>query len=213
MTTGLQPDRWIREMAMRERMIEPFEERLVRAGVLSYGVSSYGYDMRLADEFLVFTNVWGAVVDPKKLDAAAYIRHVGETCLIPPNSFVLGRSVERFRMPRDVTGVVIGKSTYARAGILVNVTPLEAGWEGTVTIEVSNLTPLPARVYAGEGIAQVLFFQGAEPPETSYGDRGGIYQKQTGITLPRVADGSRGAAARKRPAARNTPPGRSKKRR
>jgi dCTP deaminase len=183
---GLKSDAWIRRMAVEHGMIEPFEPRLVREGKISYGVSSYGYDMRLAPEFLIFTNIWGAVVDPKQFDPRALVRYEGETCLIPPNSFVLGRSVEYFRIPRGVTCLCLGKSSYARCGIVTNVTPLEAGWEGHVTIEISNTTPLPARVYANEGICQVLFFEGDEPCETSYADRSGKYQRQTGITPPRV---------------------------
>ncbi|GBC99734.1 dCTP deaminase [bacterium HR17] len=183
---GVKNDRWIREMALRFGMIEPFEERLVRKGVISYGLSSYGYDMRLADEFLIFTNVWGAIVDPKAFDERAFMRHKGDFCIIPPNSFVLGRSVEYFRIPREVLCIVVGKSSYARCGIVVNVTPLEPDWEGHVTIEISNTTPLPAKVYANEGIAQVLFLSADEVCEVSYADRQGKYQGQRGIVPPKV---------------------------
>lgn len=183
---GVKNDRWIREMALNHGMIEPFEERLVRKGVISYGLSSYGYDMRLADEFLIFTNVWGAIVDPKAFDERAFVRHKGDYCIIPPNSFVLGRSVEYFRIPRDVICIVLGKSSYARCGIVVNVTPLEPGWRGYVTIEISNTTPLPAKIYANEGIAQVIFLEASEVCEVSYDDRQGKYQDQSGIMLPKV---------------------------
>ncbi len=183
---GVKNDRWIREMAIKHKMIEPFEERLVRKGVISYGLSSYGYDMRLADEFLIFTNVWGAIVDPKAFDERAFVRHKGDYCIIPPNSFVLGRSVEYFRIPRNVICIVVGKSSYARCGIVVNVTPLEPEWEGHVTIEISNTTPLPAKIYANEGIAQVIFIGADELCEVSYADRQGKYQGQRGIVPPKV---------------------------
>ena len=177
-------------MARECRMIEPFEETLVRragnASVISYGVSSYGYDLRVADEFKVFTNVHGAIVDPKAFDARSFVDLRGEFCLVPPNSFALARSVEYFRIPRDVLAMCLGKSTYARCGIIVNVTPFEPEWEGHVTLEISNTTPLPARVYAGEGLAQVLFLAAAESCTTSYADRGGKYQAQRGITTPRM---------------------------
>ncbi|HIC95990.1 TPA: dCTP deaminase [Candidatus Bipolaricaulota bacterium] len=182
----LKNDRWIKEMATKHRMIEPFEERLIREGVISFGLGSYGYDMRLADEFLIFTNVWGAIVDPKAFDARAFVRHKGDYCIIPPNSFALGRSVEYFRIPREVIGIVLGKSSYARCGIVVNATPLEAGWHGHVTIEISNTTPLPAKIYANEGIAQAIFLEADEVCEISYADREGKYQGQRGITLPKV---------------------------
>lgn len=183
---GVKNDRWIREMALNYKMIEPFEERLVRKSVISYGLSSYGYDMRLADEFLIFTNVWGAIVDPKAFDERAFVKHKGDYCIIPPNSFALGRSVEYFRIPRDIIGIVVGKSSYARCGIVVNVTPLEPEWEGHVTIEISNTTPLPAKIYANEGIAQVLFLSADELCEVSYADRKGKYQGQIGIVPPKV---------------------------
>lgn len=183
---GVKNDRWIREMALNHGMIEPFEESLLRKGVISFGLSSYGYDMRLADEFLIFTNVWGAVVDPKAFDERAFVRHKGDYCVIPPNSFVLGRSLEYFRIPRKVICIVLGKSSYARCGIVVHVTPLEAEWQGFVTIEISNTTPLPAKIYANEGIAQVIFLEADEVCEVSYADRQGKYQGQKGITLPKV---------------------------
>ena len=184
---SIKPDHWIRRMALEQQMIDPFEERLVREGVISYGLSSFGYDIRVSDEFLIFTPSTGqlTVVDPKAIDDKAMARYCGNVCIIPPNSFALARSVEYFRMPRNVLGVCLGKSTYARAGIITNFTPFEPGWEGHVTIEISNTTPLPAKIYANEGIAQVLFFEG-EAPEVSYADRKGKYQAQTGITLPRI---------------------------
>lgn len=179
-------DRWIRKMALEQRMIEPFTETQVRAGVISYGLSSYGYDVRIADEFKIFTNINHTVVDPKSFDPRSFVDIKAAECIIPPNSFALARSVEYFRIPRDVLVVCVGKSSYARCGIIVNVTPLEPEWEGIVTLEVSNTTPLPARIYAGEGIAQFLFFQGDEPCETSYADKKGKYQAQQGLTLPRL---------------------------
>ena len=167
-------------------MIEPFESAQTRAGVISYGLSSYGYDARVADEFRIFTNVDSAIVDPKAFSAASFVTRQGPSCIIPPNSFALGHTVEYFRIPRDVLVICLGKSTYARCGIIVNVTPLEPGWEGHVTLEFSNTTPLPAKIYANEGVAQMLFFQSDEVCETSYKDRGGKYQGQTGVTLPRT---------------------------
>jgi len=184
-------DHWIRRMAKEHGMIEPFEESLVRkkdngAPIISYGLSSYGYDLRVADEFKVFTNVYNAVVDPKAFDDRSFVDIQGESCLVPPNSFALARSVEYFRIPRDVLTLCVGKSTYARCGIIVNVTPFEPEWEGHVTLEISNTTPLPARIYAGEGLAQVVFLAAAEPCETSYRERSGKYQSQRGITVPRM---------------------------
>ena len=181
------PDHAIRTRAVEHDMIDPFTDEQVSDGVISYGLSSFGYDMRIASEFRVFTpNVYNSVVDPKRIDERAMVEYeTDDHILIPPNSYVLGRSMERFRMPGDVLGVVLGKSTYARSGIIVNVTPLEPGWEGTVTIEIGNATPLPAKVYAREGIAQVVFLQG-ETPEVSYADKAGKYQHQKGITLPRM---------------------------
>jgi len=183
---GLKPDHWIRRMVAEKHMIEPFVEAQVRDGVISYGVSSYGYDIRVADEFKIFTNVFSAVVDPKHFDPRSMIDFQGEVCVIPPNSFALARTVEYFRIPRDVLTVCVGKSTYARCGIIVNVTPFEPEWEGFVTLEISNTTPLPARIYANEGIAQVLFFQADELCEISYADKKGKYQRQQTIELPRL---------------------------
>ncbi len=183
---GLKPDHWIARMAREERMIEPFEEGKAREGVISYGVSSYGYDIRVADEFKIFTNVYSAVVDPKNFDTASMVDYQGDVCIIPPNSFVLARTVEYFHIPRGVLTVCVGKSTYARCGIIVNVTPFEPEWEGFVTLEISNTTPLPAKIYANEGIAQVLFFEGDEVCEISYADKKGKYQKQDRIMLPRL---------------------------
>ncbi len=183
---GLKPDHWIRKMAADYRMIEPFEEKQVRNQVISYGVSSYGYDIRVATEFKIFTNVFGATVDPKHFDPKSMVDFVGETCVIPPNSFALARTVEYFRIPRSVLTICIGKSTYARCGIIVNVTPFEPEWEGFVTLEISNTTPLPAKIYANEGIAQVLFFEADEECETSYADKKGKYQKQQSIVLPKI---------------------------
>lgn len=182
-------DREIRRLAIEQRMIEPFVERQVRQTdearrVISYGLSSYGYDLRVADEFKVFTNVFNTVVDPKNFDAKSFVDLQAEICTVPPNSFALARSVEYFRIPRDILTVCLGKSTYARCGIIVNVTPLEPEWEGHVTLEISNTTPLPARIYANEGLAQVVFLRASEPCEVSYADRKGKYQSQRGITLP-----------------------------
>ncbi|NTU41901.1 MAG: dCTP deaminase [Nitrospirales bacterium] len=178
-------DTWIRDMA-RKGMIEPFHEQQVREGVISYGVSSYGYDMRIGDEFKIFTNINSTVVDPKAFDTKTFVDFKGDVCIIPPNSFVLARSVEYFRIPREVLVICLGKSTYARCGMVVNVTPLEPEWEGHVTIEISNTTPLPAKIYANEGIAQLIFLQAAEVCEVSYRDKAGKYQSQRGITLPRM---------------------------
>ncbi len=183
---AVKSDRWIRRMALEHRLIEPFCEEQVREGVISYGLSSYGYDVRIADEFKIFTNINHTIVDPKDFDPRSFVDVKSAQCIVPPNSFALARSVEYFRIPRDVIVVCLGKSSYARCGIIVNVTPLEPEWEGIVTLEVSNTTPLPARIYAGEGIAQMLFFQGDEPCQTSYADRRGKYQAQRGVTLPRL---------------------------
>jgi dCTP deaminase len=183
---GLKPDRWIREMCLKHGMIEPFVDSQVRAGVISYGLSSYGYDIRVADEFKIFTDVNTTFVDPKSFDQRSLVDFKGEVCIIPPNSFALARTVEYFRIPRDVLTICVGKSTYARCGIITNVTPFEPGWEGFATLEISNTSPLPARIYANEGLAQVVFFQGDEPCEVSYADKKGKYQKQTSITLPRL---------------------------
>jgi dCTP deaminase len=183
---SIKADRWIKKMALEHRMIEPFEDRQVRAGVISYGLSSYGYDIRVADEFKVFTNINSTVVDPKSFDARSFVDVKADVCIIPPNSFALSKTVEYFRIPRDVLTVCVGKSTYARCGLIVNVTPFEPEWEGFVTLEISNTTPLPAKVYANEGIAQVLFFQSDETCEVSYADKKGKYQRQQGLTLPKL---------------------------
>ena len=182
----IKADRWIKKMALEHGMIEPFEDRQVRQGVVSYGLSSYGYDIRVADEFKVFTNINSTVVDPKNFDERSFVDVKADVCIIPPNSFALAKTVEYFRIPRDVLTVCVGKSTYARCGLIVNVTPFEPEWEGYVTLEISNTTPLPAKVYANEGISQVLFFQSDEPCEVSYADKAGKYQKQQGLTLPRL---------------------------
>ena len=179
----MKSDGWIRRMAVEQKMIEPFEPESVRGGKISFGLSSYGYDIRLSNEFLIFT---GASVDPKQFDESAFERRTGDHCIIPPNAFILGRSLEYFRMPRGITGIAFGKSTYARCGIVCNVTPLEAGWEGHLTLAISNTAPAPAKLYANEGICQVLFFEGDEACVTSYADRKGKYQAQRGISLPRV---------------------------
>jgi dCTP deaminase len=183
---AIKSDRWIRRMAQEYDMINPFNDRQVREGVISYGVSSYGYDLRVADEFRIFTNVNSAVVDPKRFDERSLVTVQGESVLIPPNSFALARSVEYFKIPRDVLTICVGKSTYARCGIIVNVTPFEPEWEGFVTLEISNTTPLPAKVYSNEGLCQILFFQSDEACEVSYKDKKGKYQKQTGIVLPKL---------------------------
>ena len=183
---SLKPDHWIRRMALEAGMIEPFVDGQRREGVISYGLSSYGYDMRVADEYKIFTNVRSAIVDPKSFSDASFVDHQGESCLIPPNSFVLARSVEYFRIPRQVLTICVGKSTYARCGLIVNVTPFEPEWEGYVTLEISNTTPLPARVWSNEGIAQVLFLEADEECETSYADKRGKYQRQDRLTLPKL---------------------------
>jgi len=183
---SIRSDRWITRMAKEHRLIEPFEEGQVRKGVVSYGVSSYGYDTRVSDEFKIFTNVNSSIVDPKDFDPASFVDVKTDVCIVPPNSFALAHTVEYFRMPRNVLAICLGKSTYARCGIIVNVTPFEPGWEGYVTIEISNTTPLPAKIYANEGIAQVIFFEADEECTVSYADRSGKYQKQTGVTLPRI---------------------------
>lgn len=183
---GLKPDHWIKKMALEKGMIEPFVEKQVRDGVISYGVSSYGYDVRVADEFKIFTNVFSAIVDPKAFDTRSMIDFKGDVCVIPPNSFALARTVEYFRIPRGVMTICVGKSTYARCGIIVNVTPFEPEWEGYVTLEISNTTPLPAKIYANEGLAQVVFFEGDEECDISYADKKGKYQHQKGILLPKL---------------------------
>jgi dCTP deaminase len=183
---SIKADKWIKKMALEHGMIEPFEDRQVRAGVISYGLSSYGYDIRVADEFKVFTNINSTVVDPKNFDNRSFVDVKADLCIIPPNSFALAKTVEYFRIPRDVLTVCVGKSTYARCGLIVNVTPFEPEWEGYVTLEISNTTPLPAKVYANEGISQVLFFQSDEMCEVSYADKKGKYQRQQGLTLPKL---------------------------
>ena len=183
---GLKADHWIRKMAKEHGMIEPFADKQVRNGVISYGVSSYGYDVRVADEFKIFTNVFSATVDPKDFDPHSMVDFKGDVCTIPPNSFALARTVEYFRIPRSVLTICLGKSTYARCGIIVNVTPFEPEWEGYVTLEISNTTPLPARIYANEGIAQVLFFEADEVCDISYADKKGKYQNQQSIILPKL---------------------------
>jgi len=183
---GIKADSWIKRMALERGMIEPFVENQVRDGVISYGLSSYGYDIRVADEFKIFTNVYSATVDPKAFDTRSMVDYNGDVCVIPPNSFALARTIEYFRIPRSILTICVGKSTYARCGIIVNVTPFEPEWEGFVTLEISNTTPLPAKIYANEGIAQVLFFDGDEICETSYADRKGKYQKQQSILLPKL---------------------------
>ncbi|MGH7885636.1 MAG: dCTP deaminase [Thermodesulfobacteriota bacterium] len=184
---GIKPDSWIRKMAVEHDMINPFVEGQVSKGVISYGLSSYGYDIRVTDEFKVFTNVHNSLVDPKNFDEKSFVEIKADQCIIPPNSFALARTVEYFRIPRSTITVCLGKSTYARCGIIVNVTPFEPEWEGYVTLEISNTTPIPAKIYANEGIAQVLFFEGDSECETSYADKKGKYQKQIGITTPRIS--------------------------
>ncbi len=183
---GVKPDHWIRQMALEQGMIEPFVDSQVRNGVISYGVSSYGYDIRVADEYKIFTNVYSAIVDPKQFDPRSMVDFKGDVCVIPPNSFALARTVEYFRIPRSILTLCVGKSTYARCGIIVNVTPFEPEWEGYVTLEISNTTPLPAKIYSNEGIAQVVFFEGDEMCEISYADKKGKYQKQESIALPKI---------------------------
>ncbi len=183
---SIKSDKWIKRMAMEHQMIVPFEEGQVRKGVISYGLSSYGYDIRVANEFKIFTNVNSTIVDPKNFDEQSFVDFKGEVCIIPPNSFALARTVEYFRIPRNVLTICFGKSTIARCGIIVNVTPFEPEWEGFATLEISNTTPLPAKIYANEGIAQVVFFESDEPCEVSYADKKGKYQAQQDITLPRI---------------------------
>jgi len=179
-------DKWIREMSSKHKMISPFEDKQIRENKISYGLSSFGYDARVSNEFKIFTNVNSEIVDPKNFKASNFVTKNVSECIIPPNSFVLASTVEHFRIPKDVLVVCLGKSTYARCGIIVNVTPLEPGWEGHVTLEFSNTTPLPAKVYANEGVAQFIFLKGNETPETTYSDRNGKYMGQTGVTLPKI---------------------------
>ncbi len=183
---SVKSDRWIRRMALEHDMINPFSEKQVGHGVISYGLSSYGYDLRVGDEFKIFTNINSTVVDPKQFDERSFVTQRAEVAIVPPNSFALARSVEYFKIPRDCITICVGKSTYARCGIIVNVTPFEPEWEGFVTLEISNTTPLPAKIYANEGLCQILFFQSDEECETSYADRKGKYQSQKGIVLPKV---------------------------
>lgn len=183
---SIKPDKWIRKMAVEHRMIEPFVDSQIRDNAISFGLSSYGYDMRISDEFRIFTNINNTIVDPKNFDSRSFVVFKGDVCIIPPNSFALARTVEYIRIPRNIMTICVGKSTYARCGIITNVTPLEPGWEGHVTLEVSNTTPLPAKIYANEGIAQILFFESDEQCEISYADKRGKYQGQTGVTLPKL---------------------------
>jgi dCTP deaminase len=183
---SVRPDHWIKKMATEHKMIEPFVDGQVRDGAISYGVSAYGYDIRVSNEFKVFTNIYNSVVDPKSFDDKSFVEINDDVCMIPPNSFALARTVEYFRIPRSVITLCVGKSTYARCGIIVNVTPFEPEWEGYVTLEISNTTPLPAKIYANEGIAQVLFFESDDVCEVSYADKKGKYQKQVGITPPKL---------------------------
>ncbi len=183
---SIKADKWIKKMALEHGMIDPFVATQVREKVISYGLSSYGYDVRIAKEYKIFTNLNSTIVDPKEFDPQSFVDFDGDECIIPPNSFALGRTIEYFKMPKNVMTICVGKSTYARCGIITNVTPLEPGWEGYVTLEVSNTTPLPARIYSGEGIAQLLFFEGDEECLASYSDKMGKYQGQTGVTLPKV---------------------------
>ncbi|AJI54014.1 MULTISPECIES: dCTP deaminase [Francisella] len=185
----IKSDKWIKKMSQEHNMIEPFEAGQIKVSnnqkIVSYGTSSYGYDVRCADEFKIFTNINSSIVDPKNFNDKNFVDFKGDVCIIPPNSFALARTVEKFKIPRDTLVVCLGKSTYARCGIIVNVTPLEPEWEGYVTLEFSNTTPLPAKIYANEGVAQMLFFQSDEECETSYADKGGKYQGQVGVTLPK----------------------------
>ena len=179
-------DKWIKEMAINHNMISPFEDKQVRNSKISYGLSSFGYDARVSNEFKIFTNVNSEIVDPKNFKQSNFVSKNGSECIIPPNSFVLASTVEYFKIPKDVLVICLGKSTYARCGIIVNVTPLEPGWEGCVTLEFSNTTPLPAKIYANEGVAQFIFIKGNEKPDITYDDRNGKYMKQSGVTLPKV---------------------------
>jgi len=183
---AIKADSWIKKMALEYGMIAPFVENQVRENVISYGVSSYGYDVRIADEFKIFTNINSSIVDPKNFDSNSLVDFKGDVCIIPPNSFALGSTIEYFKIPRKIMTICVGKSTYARCGIITNVTPLEPGWEGHITLEISNTTPLPAKIYASEGIAQILFFESDEECMISYAEKKGKYQAQKGVTLPRV---------------------------
>jgi len=182
----VQSDKWIKKMALESQMISPFEEKQIREGKISYGLSSFGYDARVSNEFKIFTNVNSEIVDPKNFKPSNFLTKKTSECIIPPNSFALASTIERFKIPKDILVICLGKSTYARCGIIANVTPLEPGWEGHVTLEFSNTTPLPAKIYANEGVAQLVFLKGNEKPEISYSDRNGKYMGQTGVTLPKV---------------------------
>ena len=183
---AIKSDHWIKKMSLEKKMINPFTDEQMKSGLISYGLSSYGYDIRVADEYKIFTNVNNSIVDPKNFDANSFIDFKGDICIVPPNSFALARSVEYFKIPRKILTICVGKSTYARCGIIVNVTPFEPEWEGYVTLEISNTTPLPARIYSNEGLCQVLFFESDEECNVSYKDKNGKYLKQTGITLPKT---------------------------
>ena len=183
---AIKSDKWIEKMSISHEMISPYESKQIRDGKISYGVSSYGYDIRVSDEYKIFTNVNSSIIDPKQFDAKSFVDFKGDVCIVPPNSFALARSVEYFKIPRNVLTICVGKSTYARCGIIVNVTPFEPEWEGYVTLEISNTTPLPAKIYSNEGLCQVLFFESDEACETSYKDKKGKYQSQVGITLPKI---------------------------
>ena len=185
---AIKSDKWIKEMSIHKDMIKPFESSQVRNGKISYGLSSFGYDIRVSDEYKIFTNINNSIVDPKNFDENSFIDFKGEVCIVPPNSFALAKSIEYFKIPRDVLTICVGKSTYARCGIIVNVTPFEPEWEGYVTLEISNTTPLPAKIYSNEGLCQVLFFQSDEECQISYKDKAGKYQKQSGITLPKMKE-------------------------
>ena len=183
---SIQPDSWIKKMCKEHNMIDPYEENQVSKGKISYGQSGFGYDVKISDEYRIFTNVNNSLVDPKNFSEENFVERKGPYCIIPPNSFVLGKTVEFFRIPKNVLCICVGKSTYARCGIIVNVTPLEPGWEGHVTLEFSNTTPLPAKIYANEGVAQFIFLKGNERPSVTYANRKGKYMKQKGVTLPKV---------------------------
>lgn len=183
---SIKSDKWIREMSLKNNMIKPFEDKQISQDKVSYGLSSYGYDIRVTDEYKIFTNINNSIIDPKRFDENSFVNFKGDVCIVPANSFALARSVEYFKIPRNVLTVCLGKSTYARCGIIVNVTPFEPEWEGHVTLEISNTTPLPAKIYSNEGLCQVLFFESDEECETSYKDKKGKYQNQTGITLPKI---------------------------
>ena len=183
---AIKSDKWIKKMSSDHDMISPFTDEQIKTGTISYGVSSYGYDIRVADEYKIFTNVNNSIIDPKNFDANSFVDFKGDVCIVPPNSFALARSVEYFKIPRQILTICVGKSTYARCGIIVNVTPFEPEWEGYVTLEISNTTPLPAKIYSNEGLCQVLFFESDEDCEVSYKDKSGKYLKQVGITLPKI---------------------------